>query len=492
MFEHRSFLHALKWAYVGSLGDRAISAVLYLVLAGLLGPRDFGIVSLAIIYVGFLKMFLDQGLATALIQKKDLTEANLNGVFWMDLGLSVGLVLISISFSHLWGYLNHSPGVAIVASVLSVSIIFEALTVVQVAILCREMNFRNLSIRANISNSISLVIGIALAWRGAGVWALVIQTLVRDLIALILLWKLATWRPSFSFSWTGLKELMGFALNNFAAQLALFTDVQAGAIALGIFFGPAAVGLYRIADRVMTTVITIVMSSIQAVSLPQFSRLQDQPVELKKSVVTCIRMSSAATLPALAGLAAVSYPLMAVIGPEWVPAANTLKLLCIMGMGAIFTYFTGPLMQALGKPRQFAALTWARTVLGCIILGAAGYLAQNSLAETQVLSIAAARLVITVLFDIPIYVYFLLKLANLSLFEFTNSAAPSLVAAASVAASVRLVGTSEWLGGLNPVPLLAVEVAVGSFMGISALLLIDKKLRGLAVDVVEMLVRRIW
>jgi|SRR5438552_602345 len=141
MFEHKSFLHALKWAYVGSLGEKAFSTVLYLVLAGLLGPRDFGIASLAIIYVDFLKLFLDQGLATALIQKKDITEENLNAVFWMDVGLSVGLVLIGVSFSHVWGYLSHSPGVAIVASVLSAGIILEALSVVQVAILRREMNF---------------------------------------------------------------------------------------------------------------------------------------------------------------------------------------------------------------------------------------------------------------------------------------------------------------------------------------------------------------
>ena len=489
MFEHRSFVHALKWAYVGSLGDKAFSAVFYLVLAGLVGPQDFGIVSLAIIYVGFLKMFLDQGLATALVQRKDLTPAHLNSVFWMDLGLSVGLVLISILFSRAWGSLNHSPGVAIIASVLSMSIIFEALTVVQVAILQREMNFRKLSIRANLSNFISLVVGIALAWRGAGVWALVYQVLVRDLIAVILLWKLATWRPSLAFSWIHLKELIGFSINNFAAQLALFTDYQAGSIVLGIFFGPVAVGLYRMADRIMATVVTMAMSSIQTVSLSQFSRLQDNPIELKRSVITCIRMSSAATLPALAGLAAVSYPLMAIIGPQWLPAVGALKALCIMGMGAIFTYFTGPLMQALGKPHQVAILTWARTFLSCIILVAAGWLARNSLVETQVLSIAAARLVATVLFDIPFYVYFLLKLADVSPFEFVNSAVPSVVAAASVAASVWLLGASEWSAEANPLPLLVVEVTVGSFAGISALLLINSQLRGLTVRAVKKLMR---
>ena len=99
---------------------------------------------------------------------------------------------------------------------------------------------------------------------------------------------------------------------------------------------------------------------------------------------------------------------------------------------------------------------------------------------------------ITALFDIPLYVYFLLRLANLSVIEFVNSAVGPLFAAAGVAASVGLIATSQWLGGLQPVPLLAVEVVVGGFMGISALLLIDKQLRGLAGNVVGMLVRRAW
>jgi O-antigen/teichoic acid export membrane protein len=496
MFEHKSFLHSLKWAYLGALGDKAFSTLFYLILAGMLGPRDFGIVSLATIYVSFLTMFLDQGLATALIQKKDLQQKHLEAVFWMDLGLSICLVVVSVFFSRAWGYLNHSSEVAVVTSVLSVGIIFEALTVVQTAILKREMNFRSLSIRANVSNSISMVFGVVLAWKQAGVWALVGQVLLRDLIALILLWKLAAWRPSLSFSWIHfkglwihLKELMGFSINNFAAQLALFTDMQAGSIVIGMFFGPAEVGLYRIADKVVSTVITIAMSSIHTVSLSQFSRLQDHPIELKKSVLTCIRLSAGVTLPALAGLAAVSYPLMAVIGLNWVPAANALKVLCIMGMGAVFTYFTGPLMQALGRTHQIAALTWARTLIGCAILGGAGWLARSSSTETQILSIAGARLAVTVIFDIPFYIYFLLKLANISLNEFTNAAVPSVVASAIVAVCVHFLGASEWLSGVHPLPLLAIEATSGSLIGIGTLLLIDRRLRDFAAGVAKRLMR---
>lgn len=104
----------------------------------------------------------------------------------------------------------------------------------------------------------------------------------------------------------------------------------------------------------------------------------------------------------------------------------------------------------------------------------------------------AARFVMTGLFDIPLYVYFLLKLAKLSTIEFVSASVPSLIAASGVAVAVGVVATSQWLSGLNPVALLAIEVSVGGFIGIFALLSVDKQFRGLAVNVMEMLVRRAW
>src|SRR5207245_1310211 len=154
---------------------------------------------------------------------------------------------------------------------------------------------------------------------------------------------------------------------NFIAQLGIFADSQTGSILLGLLFGPIAVGLYRLADRIMSSVLVAATCSIQWVSLPQFSRIQDQPAELRNSVLTCIRLSSTVTLPALALVAAVSGPLMATLGPEWLPAAYVLKILCVLGMLLMFAFFTGPLLQALARVRLVAVLEWARTLAGVIL-----------------------------------------------------------------------------------------------------------------------------
>src|ERR1700739_3986111 len=227
MANQKSFLHAVKWAYIGNWGERSFSALFTFVLALVLGPRDFGVVSIALVYIAFLQMFLDQGLVAALIQKKNLDREHCDAVFWMDMALSLLLVAISMVLSSWWGRVNHAPEVAPIISALSLCIPIEAFAVVQKALLSKEMDFRGLTIRSNVSVLISGVIGLVMAFTGFGVWALVTQQILRDFTALLLLWKLSPWRPRLEFSWKHLRDLMHFSISNFFGQFAIFADQQA-------------------------------------------------------------------------------------------------------------------------------------------------------------------------------------------------------------------------------------------------------------------------
>jgi len=484
-----SFLHSLKWAYTGNWGEKIFSGVFSVIVAGLLGPRDFGTAAIALVYIGFLQLFLDQGLAAALFQRKNLEQEHLDAVFWMDLALSLFLVGLSILFSRSWAAINHAPQAAVIIPVYSLCIIFEALTVVQTALLRREMDFKSLAIRTNVSVLLSGVVGIVMAFKGFGVWALVAQQLCKDVLALVLLWKISNWRPRFEFSWKHLKELLSFSIPNFGAQLGVFADGQAGSVVLGVFFGPVAVGLYRIAERVTNSIVTMAMASIQAVALPQFSRLQDDPKELGKSVLNCIRLSAVVTLPALAGLVAVSRPLMATIGPQWVPATPALRVLGVLGMIIIFAFFTGPLLQALGKTRRIAVLEWSRAGVNVLILTAAGLLARNASSDWQVLAIASGRLIAAAFVIVPVFVFILLKHCQISIWDFGRAIAPSAVAALSIVISVALFHysfLSQRLAIDRPIIPLIADVLVGGVTGLAVLFRLESEL---GRSVIEMLWR---
>lgn len=473
----RSFLNAVKWSYTSTWGERAFSAIFTFVLAAMLGPKDFGTVAIALVYIGFLQMFLDQGFVAALIQRKQLDPEHLDAVFWMDLVLSFGLIGVSTLLSGWWAAKNHAPQLAVVINVLSLCIPIEGLAVIQKTLLSRDMDFKSLSIRSNASVLISGVVGIGMAYSGCGVWALVGQQVARDLTALLLLWRLSPWRPRLQFSWKHLRELMSFSVSNFIAQLGIFADASFGATLLGLFFGPVAVGLYRLADRLTYSVVAMATSSIQAVSLPEFSRLQDDPERLRKSVLSCIKLSSTVTLPALAGMAAVSAPLMATLGPNWAPASDVLRVLCVTGMVFILSFFTGPLLQALYKTHQLAVLEWIRTAVGIASLVAAGLWVRNAPVNWQIMGIALARFTTVTFFIAPVFVYILMRLSGVTFSDFIYAVAPSASASVGVVVAVEVFHSVGWPSAGRPVVLLTTEVAVGLAIGLPLLLLLDVQLR---------------
>ena len=482
MREH-SFLNSVKWAYTANWGERAFSAIFTFALAGILGPRDFGVVSIAVIYITFLQMFLDQGLATALIQRKNLDQEHMDAVFWMDLVLSGALILLSVVFSRKWAAMNHEPEIARIISALSVCIVIESLAMVQSSLLRRHMDFKGLSIRTNASVLIGGAVGIGMAIAGFRVWALVGQQIVRDLTALVLLWKLSPWRPRLEFSWRHLKELMGFSIPNFMAQLGIFAGSQADSLILGLMFGPVAVGLYRVADRVVYSVVAMATSSVQAVSLPEFSKVQDFPEKLRSSVLTCIRLSSTVTLPTLAGLAAVSLGLMGTLGATWTPASNALRILCMVGISSVFASFTGPLLQALSRPHQHAMLEWGRMIVGTALLIVASVFVRSSSVVWQINGIALARFVTMFCLVMPIFLYILMRLSGISLYELMSAVRPSALASASAVAAVMLFQLSGLLAGTKPMVFLIAETASGGIVGLTVLLGLDPQLRGWVVSI---------
>jgi O-antigen/teichoic acid export membrane protein len=481
----KSFMNAVKWSYTASWGERAFGALFTVVLAAVLGPKDFGLVAIALIYINFLQMFLDQGLAVALIQKKNLEREHLNAVFWLDMALSLILVAVSFVLSRWWASVNHAPQAATIIPVLSLCIPIEGLALVQKTLLSREMDFKSLSIRSNLSVLLGGAVGLTMAFTGFGVWALVGQQITKDLSALLLLWRLSPWRPSLGFSWSHLKSLLSFSISNFIAQLGMFADGQASSILIAVLMGPYGVGLYRLADRVVNSIVAIATSSIQAVSLPEFSRFQDQRDQLRMSALNCIRLSSTVTLPALAGLAAIGHPLMLLMGPQWLPASPVLKILCALAVVNIFHFFTGPMLQALSRAKDIVVLEWGRTIVGVACLLIAGYFFRHSAETTQLMAIAWSRFFTGAIVVTPVFLFILMRLCGITIRDLIVAVAPSALTSAAVIVAVALFHAIGWLQGGKLIYLLAAEVSIGAVIGSFLLLALDLHLRSAVLGIVH-------
>jgi PST family polysaccharide transporter len=392
-----AFGDALKWAYALTWGQRGLALVLTFVLAALLGPRDFGTVAMAAAYVVLVEMIVAQGMGAAIIQRRRLPRRHLDSIFWLLLVLAVALAGASALASPAWARLNRLPELALVITVLSTTIPLKALAIVPHALLQRGMDFRTIAWVTAGAVVAGGATGITLALAGAGVWALVAQQIVSSAVTAVGMMRAVTWRPRLRFRAGEVRPVLGFSGGVLASKLGVYTAEQADALLMGVLFGPLAVGLYRIADRLMTTLLEIGTRSIQMVALPHFSSLQDEPERLRAAVVGCLHLSATITIPAMAILGITGEPLLAIIGPEWIAAAPVLSIVVVIGMTKAVTLFSGPLLLATNRPRVVAVHIWIVGGLIVAALLAVGLPLRSAPVSEQIIGVAAAKTAVVVI-----------------------------------------------------------------------------------------------
>jgi PST family polysaccharide transporter len=487
---HRSFFGSLKWAFYMTWADRAFSLFFTFLLAAILGPHDFGIVALALIYISVVQLILEGGIQTAVVQRQNLEDDHLDSAFWANLAWCLVLAAASFLLAGWWARLNGVPELEGVVKVLSSLLLIWGLTIVQLAIFQREMRFRALAVRETVAVLVGGVLGLVLALRGAGVWALVAQQLGFAATQLVLLWAMSTWRPHFRFSRTHARELVGFSSGVFLSNLGGFINRRADALLMGIFFGPTAVGLYRLADRFSDNLLELTMRPVGYVSLPFFSRLQDDRPALKEAVASCIRTTLILTVPAMAVMAACSDFLMALMGPEWAPAADVLKLLALVGIGKAIVFFTGPLLFAVARPHLRAVMLWALAALSAGTVVLVGWLLTDDSSREQAIGMAASRAAFFVAIVIPVNLAVVCWITGLRPRSFLPWLPSPLLSAAAGIAAVALLDLAGLLDGLPAFPALLIAGATSCLAAGAVLFALEPRARRLARPVLRKLMRR--
>ena len=487
---HQSFFGSLKWAFYMTWADRAFSVFFTFLLAAILGPRDFGVVALALIYISVVQLILEGGIQTAVVQRQNLEDDHLDSAFWANLAWCLVLAAASFLLAGWWARLNGVPELENVVKVLSSLLLIWGLTIVQLAIFQREMRFRALAVRETVAVLVGGVLGLVLALRGAGVWALVAQQLGFAGTQLVLLWAMSTWKPHFRFSRSHARELVGFSSGVFLSNLGGFLNRRADALLMGIFFGPTAVGLYRLADRFSDNLLELTMRPVGYVSLPFFSRLQDDRPALKEAVASCIRTTLILTVPAMAVMAACSDFLMALMGPEWAPAADVLKLLALVGIGKAIVFFTGPLLFAVARPHLRALMLWALAALSAGTVLLVGWLLTDDSSREQAIGMAASRAAYFVAVVIPVNLAVVCWITGLRPRSFLPWLPSPLLSAAAGIAAVALLELAGLLDGLPAFAALLIAGAASCLAAGAVLFALEPRARQLVRPVIRKLMRR--
>jgi PST family polysaccharide transporter len=446
----KSLKETLFWAFTMSWGTQLLGNLIALVLAIKLGPHEFGTVAIAFVVLNLLQVLLSQGLEDTLVQRYELDESHLNSAFWYLATCGGMLWLLCLAASRWWAAKNGQPVVETVIRVLSLKIPLFSLTIVQRAVRVRQMGFKGLAIIQNIAEGSAGLLAIGMAGAGCGLWALVGQQLARDTVSVSLLWGMSKWRPKFYFSWRCLRNLLPFSLPSFAGEFGLYLRGQVDVMLVGLFFGPTAVGLYRLADRIRDTVLTLVTRSLQWVSLPSLSKLQKEPVAFRQLYLKLLKISVAATVPLMACLAALNSELVSALGARWHGAETAIAIMCVIGCFESFTVITTPLLQASSRPMAVAWLVWVSALTNIAFVAVFGFALKGSSISSQVNGMALCKLLSFLLAFFPLNLILSRKTSGASLLELLTAAVTGVLAALGASLACWLLHLASDLIHVHP------------------------------------------
>lgn len=357
------------WTGLEKITRQTVQFVVGIILARLVAPSDYGIMGMLAIFMAIASTFTDSGMGSALIQKKDKTDADYNTVFWFNLAISC-LFYVLLFFASPWiAIFYNMPILTDVMRVVAMTLITNALSTVQTTRLSINLQFKEQSIISIISLIISAGLGIFLAFRAWGVWALVIQGLSASAINAILIWFVTKWTPSLSFSKQSFQELFGFGSRILGSSLINTIYKNISTLAIGRFFSPAEVGFYNRGVAYAHMPVNMIQDVTLKVNYPILAKYKEDNEQLLRAYKKMMTLPLYVLYPILIGMAATADSLITVmIGDKWLPAATVMKILCLGCMFTPLTHMNLNLLYVKGRSDLVLKLELIKKPIGFILL----------------------------------------------------------------------------------------------------------------------------
>ncbi|KGJ90196.1 lipopolysaccharide biosynthesis protein [Thalassotalea sp. ND16A] len=321
------------WNLVGLLTTHGSGMLFTLILASLLSPESFGLIAMATICFQLANAITQSGLGQAVIQSKSITEKDLNTVFYVNIAFSlITYALLFASAPYIASFYNQ-PELSNLLKVAGVVVVINALKVVQISILSRQMNFKLQTIANSLGMLISGGVAIYLAYCDFGVYALVAQMLVSSFVSTLFLWFGSAWRPSFMFCFESFKRLFSFGASVLAEGITGVLFQNSYILIIGRFFSVEVTGYYFIARKISSIIAEQLTRSVEQSAFPALSTLQENNENLRVKYRQIIQILMFVISPLLLFLSVCSPLLLEfILGEEWKPAGTYMQLLCLLGV----------------------------------------------------------------------------------------------------------------------------------------------------------------
>lgn len=477
--ENKRVLTSFIWRFAERCGAQLVTFIVSVVLARILAPEDYGQIALITVFTTIMQVFVDSGLGTALIQKKDADDLDFSSVFYFN--FAVCLILYSMMFfaaSFISAFYNDSSLTPIIR-VISLTIVISGVKGIQQSYVSRNMLFKRFFYATLGGTIFSAFLGIGLAYAGFGVWAIVAQQLSNTAIDTLILWMTVKWRPKKMFSWERLKGLLSFGWKMLASSLldTVYNNIRS--LIIGKMYSSSDLAFYDQGKKFPNVIVTNINTSIDSVLLPTMASAQDDASRVKSMTRRAIKTSTYIMAPLMMGLAFCAEPIVQlVLTDKWLPCVPFLRIFCITYM--FYPIHTANLnaIKAMGRSDLFLKLEIAKKVVGMVLL--------LSTMWFGVMAMAYSLLVSSVLSQI-INSWPNRKLLNYGYLEQLKDILPGIVLAVLMGCCVSLIS----LLGLSNVVTLLIQIPLGAVIYIAASAVLHLESFEYLMDMIRPTVRKI-
>ena len=321
------------WSSIERFSVQGIQFLIMIIMARLLSPNDYGLIGMLTVFISIAQSLIDSGFSQALIRKQNRTETDNSTVFYFNIGVGICIYLLFYLIAPLISQFYNTPELTAIMRVISLGIIFNSLAVVQRALLTIQINFKTQAKASLIAAIASGIIGITMAYKGFGVWSIVMLQLVNLSLNTILLWSFTGWHPTSKFSKDSFCELFAFGSKLLASGIldTLYRNIYL--IAIGKLFTASRLGYYTRAQQFSDFPSSNLTGVLQRVTYPILCKIQDDTERLAQAYRKFLRISAFLIFPLMVGLSAVSEPfILLLLKEQWHFAAVILQIISFASM----------------------------------------------------------------------------------------------------------------------------------------------------------------
>ena len=323
-------IKGVGWSAADTYLGHGVTFLVGIVLARILSPAEYGLIGIVLIFTTVLNGVVDSGFSVALIRKKDASDEDYNTMFVTNMVMSLLMYVVLWLGAPTIAHFFERPELVSLTRVTGLILILQALSITQVTILTKRIDFKTKTKASLIAAVASGMVGIAMAFMGFGVWSLVGQKLSNTLLYSVCLWVLNRWWPNFSFSSGSFRYMWGFGWKMMVSGLLDRIWGQLYQVVVGRCYSPATLGQYTRSREYANMFSANFQTIIGRVTYPVLAEVQDNPERMVSAYRRIIKVTMFVTAVCMISLGAVAEPFIyCLIGPKWHQAATFLPLICI-------------------------------------------------------------------------------------------------------------------------------------------------------------------